>query len=145
MKLGPLTFQCARLAWCMRSMLSASRALRISITSARVCAGRSFFVWYMWASFLSFLRLTLTWDRHDLASLERMGEAWGTRPRHAPVWHDPCGHRDVTPVRKGGPSGACAGKRFAYSAAGLHAWASCGVRMLDRQRAFSVPTLGPAR
>ena len=29
--------------------------------------------------------------------------------------------------------------------AGLHARASCGVLMLDRQRAFFVPTLDPAR
>src|SRR6266446_4606855 len=47
MKLGPLTFQCACLAWCMRSILSASRVFRMTMTSARVMAGRSFFVVYI--------------------------------------------------------------------------------------------------
>src|SRR5437763_6856218 len=79
MKLGPLTFQCACLAWCMRSMLSASRALRMTITSARVCAGRSFFVWYMRASSLYAIRFTLVCDRHDLAGIESMAQACGTR------------------------------------------------------------------
>jgi hypothetical protein len=51
-KLGPLTCPCACVAWCMRSMRSASRALRITMTSARVYAGRSCFVWYIWASSL---------------------------------------------------------------------------------------------
>jgi hypothetical protein len=47
MKRGLLTGQCACLAWCMRSRLSASRALRMPSTSARVWANRSCFVWYM--------------------------------------------------------------------------------------------------
>src|SRR5215831_16315382 len=78
-KLGPLTCQCACLAWCMRSMLSASRALRISMTSARVCAGRSCFVWYIWASPFPSIRLTFVWDPHDLAGLERLAHVCGTR------------------------------------------------------------------
>jgi len=46
----------------------------------------------MLAAFLSSSRLTLSWDRHDLAGLERMAEACGTRPRHAPVWREQRGH-----------------------------------------------------
>jgi hypothetical protein len=79
MKLGPLTFQCACLAWCMRSMLSASRALSSTITSARVGAGRSCFVWSMWASSLHAICLTLVCDRHDLAGLESMVQVCGTK------------------------------------------------------------------
>jgi hypothetical protein len=43
------------------------------------CADRSFFVWYMWIFSLSTIRFTLVWDRHDLAGLESMAQACGTR------------------------------------------------------------------
>jgi len=33
----------------------------------------------MWASYLNAIRLTLVWDRHDLAGLERMAQAYGSR------------------------------------------------------------------
>src|SRR2546427_6540646 len=56
MKLGALTFQCACLAWCMRSILSASRAFRMTMTSARVMAGRSFFVVYIALSLFEVMR-----------------------------------------------------------------------------------------
>ena len=37
------------------------------------------------------------------------------------------------------------GEARALCRPGLHAWASCGVLMLDRQKACFVPTLNPAR
>src|SRR5439155_10061805 len=78
----------------MRSMLSASRALRITMTSARVCAGRSFLVWYIWASSFASLRLPLVWDCMGPARPGR-SRAPGARLEKqvaaAPVWHDrPC-------------------------------------------------------
>jgi len=41
----------------------------------------------MLASSLSSIRLTLAWDRHDLAGLNGMAEACGTRHRDALGWH----------------------------------------------------------
>src|SRR5438094_6450376 len=51
MKVGPLTFQCACLSCVCRSVASASRASRSSMTFARVVSGRSFRVLCMSASF----------------------------------------------------------------------------------------------
>src|SRR5262249_40131415 len=69
MKLGPLTFQCACLAWCMRSILSASRAFRITITSARVMAGRSFFVVYIAFAHFEVMR---AWSLSDAQECSRV-------------------------------------------------------------------------
>jgi hypothetical protein len=60
--LGVPRTQDQALAGARRSMLSASRALRMPMTSARMCAGSAFFVWYIWASSLSSIRLPFVWD-----------------------------------------------------------------------------------
>ena len=57
---------------------ASSSALTWSCTSARVGAGRSCCVWDMWAASLPAMCLTLGWDRHDLAGLERMAHVCGT-------------------------------------------------------------------
>src|SRR5947207_14330170 len=75
MKLGPLTFQCACLAWCMRSILSASRAFRMTMTSARVMAGRSFFVVYIALSPFEVMRAWWLWGAQECCAVRDV--AWG--------------------------------------------------------------------